>query len=359
MKVLIAGAGPTGLTAGLELVRRGVKTEIIDRRESGSSLSRAVGINPRSLKILEPSGATQTLLKQGAKYQSFRFYRQNKLWVDLPIRPRKVQYGYDFMLGLAQDKTEAILREAFIGLGGVLNYGTELVHVRQNANQVIVDTAGGSEIQCDYLIGADGVRSATRESLGIQQQGIELAGTWSIADVNIEDFPHYNSASIFYIKRGIMLLIVPLGGPRFRVVSNTENTLATLPLALKISRIRREGQFTVTVKQVTDYMQGRVFLAGDAAHCHSPVGGRGMNLGIADAADLAARLTSKNPEESLSGYSKDRHQDAKRVIEGSERMRKIVTSDNPLTRSFVLAGLKLVSVVPPLQRKLFSMLLYG
>lgn len=354
MKILIAGAGPTGLTAGVELARRGIHVEIIDRRNEASTLSRAVGINPRSLEILTPSGVTAKLLAQGVKYNAVRIYRETTPWATLPLTSAPIQHGYNFILGLPQDQTEGILRDTFVSLGGIINYGTELTGVRQNSNQVIAETAVGNELPCDYLIGADGVRSATRESLGIVYEGHDLPDIWSIADVDA-DWPHKNDATICLIRNGKMAAIVPLGENRFRFISNTKSALAALPLDINVSNIRREGQFKVSLSQVKEYGKGRVFLAGDAAHSQSPAGGRGMNLGIADSADLATRLAGDD----LANYSQTRHEEGKRVIAGSERMRKVLTSASPITRSLVLAGLKTASVLPALQRKFASKFLYG
>jgi 2-polyprenyl-6-methoxyphenol hydroxylase-like FAD-dependent oxidoreductase len=121
MNILIIGAGPVGLTAGVELARRGAHVEIIEKKEAGSTLSRAIGINPHSLKILEASGVTEKLLAEGIKYEAAHFYHKSKYWVTLQLNAASpVQYGYNFMLGLPQDRTEAILYEVFISLGGIV-----------------------------------------------------------------------------------------------------------------------------------------------------------------------------------------------------------------------------------------------
>ncbi len=125
-KVLIVGAGPTGLTAGVELARQGVPVEIIDRREGGSTLSRAVGINPRSLEILGPSGVSTRLLDEGVRIRSVQFYREDVAWACVPLTAARVRFGRNEILGLPQDQTEVILRDAFVAAGGCLRYGVEL-----------------------------------------------------------------------------------------------------------------------------------------------------------------------------------------------------------------------------------------
>ncbi|MFT5507148.1 MAG: 2-polyprenyl-6-methoxyphenol hydroxylase-like FAD-dependent oxidoreductase [Hyphomicrobiaceae bacterium] len=355
LRILIVGAGPTGLTAGVELARRNIHAEVIDRRDEASPFSRAVGILPRSLKTLEASGVTPKLLKQGQKFRMARFYRGDRLILSLPLTVRQPLHGYDFILGLAQDRTEAALRDAFVGFGGAVSYGTELMALRQERDGVIAETSEGKELAFDYVIGADGVRSKAREELGIAFDGIDLPETWSIADVDAEDWPNANAFTVCQLPGGEVAVVAPLDVNRYRVISNTEDALAALPLPMNVTHVRREGQFKISVRQVSQYSKDRVFLAGDAAHCHSPVGGRGMNLGIADAADLAARFA----EGAIGGYSAARHAGGARVIAQSEQARKVLTSANPIARGLVLLGLRLASVVPPMQRAMSHQVLYG
>jgi 2-polyprenyl-6-methoxyphenol hydroxylase-like FAD-dependent oxidoreductase len=314
-----------------------------------------VGINPQSLEILKPSGVTGKLLAQGVRFNSIRIFRDNRPWVTLPLTAAPIRHGFNFMLGLPQDKTEAILRETFLAGGGTLTYGKELVGVRNEANEVVVETAEGDELSCGYLVGADGVRSATREAVGIQSIGHALPGVWSIADVDIEGWEICDAAAFSLMSHGRMAGIVPLGGNRFRLVSNTENVLSVLPFDVNVTLVRREAKFNIRLSQVKEYSKGRVYLAGDAAHSQSPAGGRGMNLGIVDGADLASRLAGGD----LSDYSRVRFEEGKRLIAGAERMRLVMTSRNPILRGLVLAGMKAVAMVPLLQRRVASTFLYG
>ncbi len=184
MKVLIVGAGPAGLTTAVELARRGTVGDVIDRRESESGFSRAVGILPASLDILRPSGVTDKLLAEGLKVREARIFRHSTLVLALPIRVSGADD--EFLLCLAQDRTETHLREALSELGGSVRYGTELVRLRQDANKVAVEMLDGTTAEYDYVVGADGVLSATRESLNIDFRGHDLPETWSIADVEAE-----------------------------------------------------------------------------------------------------------------------------------------------------------------------------
>ncbi|MDX2345447.1 MAG: NAD(P)/FAD-dependent oxidoreductase [Legionella sp.] len=359
MQVIIIGAGPTGLTAGVELARRGVHVDIIDIKKSGSTLSRAVGINPHSLKILETSGVTEKLLAAGIAYHEAHFYQQAKPWVVLKLDAASpVKYGYNFMLGLPQDQTEAILRETFESLGGRIHYDTALESLVDDGARVTVTTTKGTKFQGDYALGADGAHSLTRDLIGIESKGIELPEVWSIADVDANaDAKQLSqtSVSLYMLKRGEMVFVAPIGPARFRLVSNTKSVLKSLPFELKLEKIRREADFKIKISQVKSYQKGRVFLAGDAAHSHSPAGGRGMNLGMADAADFAEKLLA----DQLDKYTQSRYQEGKKIIAGSEMLRKILTSNNPVKRVFALALLKSVASIPILKKKFASKFLYG
>lgn len=355
MRVMVVGAGPTGLTAAVELARRGVSVRVVDRRDARSTFSRAVGIMPRSLETLEPSGVAPRLVAEGVDFRQVMIYRGNRLLLPLELAPSEVRHGYGFLLGLAQDRTEMHLAEALERFGGRVDYGTAFRALRQDETGVTAVLADGSEHTCDYLIGADGVRSTVRERLGIAFPGYDLPETWSIADVEARDWAHPQAFTACQLDAGRVVVAVPLEADRYRVISNTSDALSVLPLPMTVTKVRREGQFNIAIRQVEDYARGRVFLAGDAAHCHSPVGGRGMNLGIADAADLARRMV----EGGLDGYSAARHEDGRLTIAGSERARKLLTSTNPLTRGVFLLGVRLLGAFPALQRRVADAALYG
>lgn len=351
MRILIVGAGPTGLSAAVELARHGITADIIDRRENPSNLSRAVGITPNSLKLLETSGATGALLKQGIKIRNATFYSTTKKTLALPIKNTDAKYG--FLLALPQDKTESILRDIYEGHGNIVQYGTSFTALTQDEGGVDVElTAGGgaapTKARYDYVVGADGIESSVRQAVGLAYNGYDLPETWSIADVDAKDWRHPVDFTACVLDQGRIVIVAPIGEGRFRVVSNTPNAIETLPLPLNVTHTHREGQFTISIRQVPNFSSGRVYLAGDAAHCHSPVGGRGMNLGIADAVELASRFKS----DTLDGYSAVRHAEAAQTIDRTERARRFITSHNAGKKALLGLGLGLVNRVPALQSRM-------
>ena len=353
LRILIVGAGPTGLTAAVELSRQCIIPRIIDRKDAPSPLSRAVGIMPRSLNTLTPSGVTKQLVEEGVKFRYAQLFHGNKLLMRISLK--RGHPDWDFAIALAQDRTEHALIEGLKRNGGNVEFGSELTGIRQEDENILVNINNGPDEKYDYVLGADGIHSATRNLLGIDYPGFDLPETWSIADVDAVNWPYHETGTICILPHGKMVVVVPLETNRYRVVSNTDDALATLPLKLEVTNKHREGQFTISIRQVKEYRRGNVFLAGDAAHCHSPAGGRGMNLGIADAAEWAQRII----ENDLEGYPQSRHEAGASTISLSERMRKTVTSTNPITKIGLTIFGTLINIFPPLEHRLAKTFLDG
>ncbi|MBV7331494.1 FAD-dependent monooxygenase [Chloroflexi bacterium TSY] len=339
------------MTTAIELARHGITANVFDRKESASTLSRAVGILPRSLDLLVPSGVSERLLAEGVKTREIHAYVGKRKVLTVPlhgVHPRQ-----NFGLALAQDRTEAALRDALTRYGGSVRYGTELSGLRQEAERVIVETGDGKESVYDYVLGADGIRSVTRQALGLHYIGHDLPETWSIADVDAINWSNTQVLTFCLLRGGRVVVVAPLEAERYRVISNTEDALATLPLELEVTNIRREGQFQISIRQVASYHLGRVYLAGDSAHCHSPAGGRGMNLGIADAAEFAKQMVTNT----LEGYSTSRHAAGIKAITESERTRRLVTASNPAIRAITMTLFGIVNLSPSLQKWMGQMFL--
>lgn len=343
-KILIIGAGTTGLTAAVELARRGIKPVVIEKRKTASNLSRAVGILPHSMDLLGPSGVAKYIKQDAIAFRQMIFHYRNKQLAQIKLNQMKDPNNRLF--GLAQDRTETHLRDAFTSLGGKIVYGAELLSLSQSETGVSVSIMGKA-FRFDIVIGADGVNSTVRDALHIPFDGYELPETWSIADVYAVGWKNPRDFQAFVLDHGGVVVVVPLEKARFRIISNRPDALANLPIHMKVTNVHCTSDFKISVRQAKRYQLDRVFLAGDAAHCHSPVGGRGMNLGIADAVDLAERIVSGT----TGGYHKARHPFGRSTIKLSERTRQVLTSTNPITRFFVRSFMRLVNRSPRLQSR--------
>ncbi|HIF39308.1 MAG TPA: FAD-dependent monooxygenase [Gemmatimonadetes bacterium] len=343
-EVLIVGAGPTGLTAGIELARQGIIPQVIDKKEKPSSLSRAVGILPHSMRLLEPSGAAEEISKEGFSVSKVRFYRNDTLFTSVDFEKYLDESDLK-IVALPQDKTEAVLSSVFSGFGGEVQYNTELSDLSQENGKVRV-VVNGFEKSFDYVIGADGTRSKVRDICDIEFAGYDLDEDWSICDLYLKESQSIMDFHLFIKKGKTGVAMIPLEPRRIRLISNTPDALQEIPIDLEVDHVRRSGAFTIPIRQAVEYKKGNVLLAGDAAHSQSPVGGRGMNLGIADAVELARRLVDND----LDDYHRVRYKVGKDVIRLTERARKVVFHGNSFEKTLLLLMFYLVSRVGFLRR---------
>ncbi|WHI49423.1 FAD-dependent monooxygenase [Microbulbifer sp. MLAF003] len=289
-----------GLTLAVELALRHILARIIDKRDSSSTLSRAVGITSRSLELLSPLGVSRQLIEEGIAIQEARIYQGTRLVMRMPLH--SCSSYFPTILGLPKDRIEMVPSATLSAMGVQVEYQLELLQFNKEGNQVVAELSNGENETFDYIVGAGGIHSAVRECANIAYPGFDLKEKWSIADVEVENWPYSKTFTLTQMKPGLVAVSVPIGENRFRFVSSCENALEAFPLPLKIHKVRSEGVFKVSVRQAESYSKGRIHLVGDAAHCCIPVGGRGMNLGIADAVELAKRMAGNQ----MDGYSEVR-----------------------------------------------------
>ena len=330
-RVLVVGAGPVGMAGALELNRLGVNVRIVEKESRRGTLSKAVGINARTLELLEPAGVSARLIERGLRIPRVNLSFDGQVLTAVDFS--RMQHRFNFMLSLPQDETEAILEDNLREHGVTVERGVEFTGYRESADGVSAlirrrDVASTHSV--DYVLGADGAHSCVRKAAGIDFAGDSYEDTWSLSDVRMEWPFGHGEAHLMMRRDGRVLFVMSMPDSRYRVISNSGDALGLLPADSSVRETLWETTFRVSLRQVDTYRQGRAFLAGDAAHIHSPAGGRGMNLGIEDAVVFARRLVADD----LERYSADRHAVGQRVVRESDMQFRMASVRNPLARLF-------------------------
>ncbi|MDR6415671.1 FAD-dependent monooxygenase [Pseudarthrobacter sulfonivorans] len=322
--VIVAGGGPTGMMLAGELALAGVDAAIVERRPTPELVgSRAGGFHSRTIEILDQRGIADRFLAEGTPVQA-AFFGTTKLDVsDFPTR-------HPYTLGLWQNHIERILAGWIGELGVPVHRGLELAGIAQNDAGVDVHLVDGTTMRAQYLVGADGGRSAVRKAAGIGFPGWDATRSSLIAEVEVtEETP----AGMRIDEVGVHGLHLMEDGRTTRVVVTekhigpaTEPTLADLSKALTdifdtdfgVHSPTWISRFTDATRQAAAYRSGRVLLAGDAAHIHSPSGGQGIGLGIQDAVNLGWKLAQvvkgTAPDSMLDTYHAERHPAGARAL---------------------------------------------
>ena len=345
--ILIAGAGPVGLTAALELERRGFSPRIIDCAEGPAGESRALGIHARTLKILEPSGMTERLLAVGNKVTRFRFMEQAETLGTLDLS--KLDDRFAYVLVVPQAETERLLIDALAERGVAVEWNTSFVSSKLDGTKIHAQIASSGEqeesFSADVLIGADGSHSAVRKAAGIAFDGEGFPAEFGLADVRHRDPIPLDEACARFLE-DVTLARFPMGPHVCRYVGTREDILKLLPGENPIEEVLWESNFHISFRHVARYQEGQVFLAGDAAHVHSPVGGRGMNLGIEDAAWLAWLIETGQTER----YTSDRLPVAHEVIRFTKMQTKQLLARGPAANFVRRHVAPMMLKVPAIQR---------
>lgn len=316
--ILIIGAGPVGLAAALELARYGFEPTIVDKRTELTGDSRAVIVHSDVIRKLAPSGAAAGIFEDAIDIPNVDVFRDGKHAVRFNISKLKDD---DYrVLGIAQDCFEMHQIKALEKYGINVRRGVKCQAISQDDEKVYVKLNKENETY-DYVIAADGVHSFVRRKIGIEFPGRTLPDLWSVADVNLENVSNPDHAKIYILPDGHVATAVPMGVGRYRITTNKEDAVKFLPPEINVVNVNSQGTFKIAVRQAEHYSLGRIFLAGDAAHCHSPVDGRGLNLGVGDAVELAKRFNNNT----LDGYHQERSEEGKYVIKMTELIRAATT----------------------------------
>jgi 3-(3-hydroxy-phenyl)propionate hydroxylase len=321
--VVIAGGGPTGLMLGAELALAGVDVAVVERRANQDLAgSRAGGLHSRTIEVLDQRGIAERFLSQGTLHKEVHFH------VPLDISDFPTRHNY--VLGLWQNHIERILAEWVGELKVTLYRSREVTGFIQDDTGVAVAVSDGPSLRAEYLVGCDGGRSVIRKAAGIEFPGWDPTTSWLIAEAEMSDEPAFglrqDSAGTHGIgkadKDGQVRLVLTEqklstdSEPSLRDVS--EALIAVYGTDYGIHSPTWISRFTDMTRQAATYREGRVLLAGDAAHVHPPVGGQGLNIGVQDAMNLGWKLAQVvkriSPESLLDTYHAERHPVGARVL---------------------------------------------
>ncbi|MCX6408603.1 MAG: FAD-dependent monooxygenase [Propionibacteriales bacterium] len=348
--VLIVGAGAVGLTAAVALLRRGVRVRIIDAAPEGAATSRAAVIHARTLEVLDEIGVAARILEEGVIVPDFTVRDRGRTLAHIDFRSLRTPYPFTLML--SQARTEEILDTVLHEHGCRVERGVEFVSFAApgSGERALLRHQDGTleTVAARFVIGADGLRSRVRQERAIAFDGEEYPASFVLADVSLSWPLPTAEVQLFFAEQGLVV-IAPLPGGRHRIVATMDDAPAQ-PTVADLQRIlddRGPGQavvhsvvwssrFRVAHRLAERFRDGNVFLAGDAAHVHSPAGGQGMNLGIQDAialADLLSDVVAGNrADEDLAEYERLRRVAAQRVIALTDRMTRLATLRSPVLR---------------------------
>ncbi|GAA5038818.1 2-polyprenyl-6-methoxyphenol hydroxylase-like FAD-dependent oxidoreductase [Thermocatellispora tengchongensis] len=315
--VIVVGAGPTGLMLAAELALAGVRVRVLERRESPTRESRALTLHPRSIEIMDLRGIAGRFLSRGRTVPGWHFAG---LDTRLDFTALDTRHGYT--LFLEQARTEEILEGRVRELGVEIARGREVTAVRQEPDAVVVETAPGEPLRAAYVVGCDGGRSLVRQAAGISFDGSDETLTGMLGDFAATDPDAVRAAE----AHGVLAVPLEGGLTRFVVVDPERMRVpAAEPVTFEefrqaLTRIagtdfgvadpRWLSRFGNATRLAGRYRQGRVLVAGDAAHVHFPAAGQGLNTGLQDAMNLgwklAAQVKGWAPDGLLDSYDAER-----------------------------------------------------
>ncbi|KOG90845.1 FAD-dependent monooxygenase [Streptomyces varsoviensis] len=365
-EVVVVGAGPTGLLLAGDLAAAGVRVVLLERRSGESNLSRAIAVHARTLEALDMRGIAEDLLGTGEFLPTLRL-------VGTPLELFRLPTRFAGVLMTPQYETERVLEERAVRFGADIRYGAEVMALRQHGDGVDLDVrtdTGTDTLRAGYAVGTDGMRSAVRQSIGLPFPGRSVLRSVMLADVRLETVPRYSPA-VASAPQGISF-IASLGKGWYRVIAWDRDAQppADAPVGLdEIRTVTRDAfgtdfgmhdarwtsRFHSDERQAPHYRVGRVFLAGDAAHVHSPAGGMGMNTGLQDAANLgwklAAAVRGRAGATLLDSYEAERHPVGKLVLRLSGSILRGAVIRSPLLRGARAAAINLAMQAPPVRQR--------
>ena len=372
-EVLVVGAGPVGLAVAASLAGHGHDVTVVDQQETGANTSRAAVVHARTLEMLERIGVSKRLAGLGIHARQFSIRDGDRELV--PVRFDGLPTEYPYTLMVPQNITEQVLLDRLEELGGRVHRPYVASGVSQTADGAEVTLDSGDVIKAQYVVAADGMNSTIRDSAGLGPNG-DVNGTlplsFALADVRVEAGLPADEVLLFFSKTG-MLVVAPLPDGSFRLVAEVDdapeqpdvayaqqllNTRGPRRTTVMVTEVIWGSRFRIHERVADEYRAGRVLLAGDAAHTHSPAGGQGMNLGLRDAVALGDALSvalSGSREDKLDEYAAGSRAEAMHVVALAHRLTRLATAP-PAVRPLRNVALRLLAHVPAFRRRLAEQL---
>ncbi|MBZ4324047.1 FAD-dependent monooxygenase, partial [Streptomyces huiliensis] len=373
--VLVVGAGPTGLLLAGDLAASGVRVTLLERRSTESNLTRAFAVHARTLEAFDARGLAEPLIATGHLVDGVRL--SGRTAIDLG----RLETRFPGVLMTPQYHVERLLEERAEAAGATIRRGVCCTGLRQDADGVELDVEDVEDVEeghgtartlrARYAVGTDGVHSTVREAIGMPFPGRAVLDSVMLADVRLTDPPREVPA--FRGGAEGFSFVVPFGDGWFRLIAwrrgtrlptdapvdldeLTDVTRALFGTDFGLHEARWTSRFHSDERQVPRYRDGRVFLAGDAAHVHSPAGGLGMNAGIQDAANLgwklAAVLHGRAGDALLDSYHAERHPVGEQVLRVSGAIVRTVLLDSPVARGVRDAAARVLPFAPAVGHRL-------
>jgi 2-polyprenyl-6-methoxyphenol hydroxylase-like FAD-dependent oxidoreductase len=346
--VVVVGGGPTGLVLAGELRLHGVHVVVLEKETEPTKVVRALGLHARSIEVMDQRGLLERFLAHGTQYPLGGFFAA----ITKPA-PERMDTAHGYVLGVPQPTTERLLAEHAEELGVEIRRGCTLAGLGQDDDGVTAELSDGTSLRARYLVGCDGGRSTVRKLLGVGFPGEPTRTQTLLGEMEVGVPPETVAEVVAEVRRTQLRFgLGPLGGGVYRVVVPAEGLVedrAVPTLEEFRQQLRRVAgtdfglhsprwlsRFGDATRQAERYREGRVLLAGDAAHVHPPMGGQGLNLGVQDAFNLGWKLAGAvagwAPDGLLDTYQAERHPVAADVLDNT-RAQAVLMSPDPDARA--------------------------
>jgi 2-polyprenyl-6-methoxyphenol hydroxylase-like FAD-dependent oxidoreductase len=370
---LVVGAGPVGLTLAAHLHHHGIACRIIDRAPTPSDKSKALVLWGRSLEMLDDLGIAEDFLRAGMYLNAAHLHSGARSLARIHFAQEGTEYPRPLML--AQSETERLLTEHLQRVGITVERSVELASFTDHGDRVVATLrhADGrdEQVSCNWLLGCDGAHSAVRHALRLEFTGEPDPNDFVLADCRVEGPLPLDELSLYWHQKGV-LAFFPFAAGRCRIIADMGTAQTTGhppdpslsdvqnivnergPAGVRLSEPHWLAGFRVHERKVAEYRRGRVLLAGDAAHIHSPAGGQGMNTGMQDAWNLAWKLAlvhkGRARPSMLDSYTIERSAVGEIVLRNATRLTKVATLRNPIGQFFRNRLVEVLGKLPSFRR---------